>query len=149
MLSLTFLFSEGTTTQFLIRWRRLSMKVGKEYFDPFENMSPKERLDRFVELLAIGSVKLLASKKIVMTSPMDLDPMPNWDRIRGRFRFGRTIEDKNMIKRIVELGGQTLSTGKIAKALNVEDHSSSSQVKWDRSAVWRILKCIKEKGLEK
>ncbi len=125
------------------------MKLEKKYFDPFENMSPKERLDRFVELLALGSVKLIASKKSVMTSPMDFDPMPDWDQIRGRFRFGRSIEDKNMIKRIVKMREQGLSTEKIATALNEEDHSSSRQGKWDRSAVWRILKRVKEQGTEK
>lgn len=125
------------------------MKIGKEYFDPFEKMDAKKRLDRFVELLAIGVIKLIASKKSVMTSQADLDPMPDWDQIRGRFRFGRTIEDKYTIKRIVELNGQGLSTGKILKVMNAEDHSSSRQGIWDRSALWRILKRIKEKALKK
>ena len=66
--------------------------------------------------------------------------------VRGRIPFGHGT-DAFWIKRIQELSKQRLSSEKIAKHLNREDHESKRAGKWSRTAVWRILKRLKEKSV--
>ena len=66
--------------------------------------------------------------------------------VRGRIPFGHGAE-AFWIKRIQELNGRRFSSEKIAKQLNQEDHESKRAGKWSRTAVWRILKRLKEKGV--
>ena len=54
-----------------------------------------------------------------------------------------------LIRRIQELAEQGHSTEKIARQLNQEDHVSKRAGKWSRTAVWRILKRLKEKSVTK
>lgn len=154
------LFTEGTTARFSdIGEREVCMEKKRWYADPGE-LTPAERLDRIVELLAKASY-LLAVEEMkraksgikeeepaqVISAPTPLElksgPVPYGQRQMGLDRVVNEAETK-WIKRIQELNKAGLSTEKISKRLNEEDQESQRAGKWSRSAVWRILKRIKK-----
>jgi hypothetical protein len=53
------------------------------------------------------------------------------------------------VRRIQELASQKLSTEKIARHLNEEDHETKRAGKWSRTAVWRTLQQLKKKAVTK
>ncbi len=132
------------------------MKKKCWYVDPSE-LTPVERLDRIVELLAKASLMLaveqmgkseagieeVAKSAPAISVPTSLQlksgPIPFGQKQAGLDRVVEESEAK-WIKRIQELAKAGLSTEKIAKRLNREDKESRRAGKWSRSAVWRILK---------
>lgn len=135
------------------------------YLDP-EELTPQERLDRVVELLAKAAY-LLAVEEIKKEEagfkgdektdanisapsptllPYKIGPVPYGQR---QFGLDRAVDEIEMkwIKRIEELAKSGLSMEKIAKRLNEEDNESKRAGKWRRAAVWRILQRLKEKGV--
>lgn len=138
------------------------MKKTRAYLDPKE-LTPEERADRIVELLAEAAYKMafeetqkaaIESKRIEKEKPATSDPpliptglksglVPYGQVIMGLERVENEKEMK-WIKRIQELKKAGLSTEKIAKRLNEEDKESRMAGKWCRSAVWRILKRVGE-----
>lgn len=117
---------------------------------------PEWRMRRIAQLLANASVRLIDKgdepKKedtaALTKAPANLAMY----RGQGRIPFGKKLtefgwEDNELemkwIRRIIELKGQGLTTYKIAKRLNAEDHETLRAGKWSRTAVWRTLKALK------
>ena len=136
------------------------MENWRKYLDP-EDMTPEERLERVVELLATAVVRLVRGegkekmKPPTSTSPSQPD-VSHAPPAKGRVPFGQEINEMGRIfneaevrwiKRIQELTDQGWSSEKIARQLNLEDHESKRSGKWSRTAVWRILKKFKRKGV--
>ena len=136
------------------------MENWRKHLDP-EDMTPEERLERVVELLATAVVRLIGEERKEETRPSTL-ASPSQPEIahapptKGRVPFGQEIggmgrifneAEVRWIKRIRELAAQGCSSEKIAKQLNLEDHESKRSGKWSRTAVWRILKRLKGKGV--
>ena len=116
------------------------------------DMTPGERLDQIVALMSKGVVQSMKpekandqvqtknSNKVLPIEPIPIHKiLPEIPRI-GRIPFGEIKEEAIWINRIIGLNAQSLSSEKIAKTLNREDHSSIRSGKWTRTAVWRILK---------
>ena len=138
-------------------------KSWRKHLDP-EDMTADEIYERVVDLLVAGLLRLIleeegnkkgpaidmATEKVEDNFPVL--PAPSETKlilesiVRGRIPFGHGGE-AFWIKRIQELNGQGFSSEKIAKQLNQEDHESKRAGKWSRTAVWRILKRLKEKGV--
>jgi hypothetical protein len=138
------------------------MEKKRWYLDPAE-LTPAERLDRVVELLAKASYLLTVEEMkgaetgtkedekpdptISVPSsalmPIKSGPVPYGQRQMGLDRVVNESEIK-WLKRIQELKKVDLSTEKIAKRLNEEGQESRRAGKWSRNAVWRILKCIEK-----
>lgn len=132
------------------------MEKQRLYLDPGD-LTPAERLERIVELLAKASYLLAVEEMrrdeseikkdeepapiISAPTPMEVKsgPVPYGQKQMGLDRVVNEVEAK-WIKRIQELSKAGLSTEKIAKRLNDEDRQSRRAGKWSRSAVWRILK---------
>ena len=130
------------------------MKKRHWYLDPSE-LTPQERLDRVIELLAkaayllaVEEVKVRKAPKTISTPAPTLFPQRRGPVPFGQRQFGlnRAINEVEMkwIKRILELKKSGLSMEKIVKRLNEEDQESRRAGKWSRSAVWRILKRAKD-----
>lgn len=132
------------------------MEDWRKYLDP-EEMTPTERLERVVKLLAKAASAPDSKKE---EGPTTLDgPLegkgPCIPSTSGPIPFGKKLGDGGLeineeqfywIKRIQEWDGLGYSSGKIAKRLNEEDHKTKRAGKWSRTAVWRMLKRINEKG---
>jgi hypothetical protein len=134
------------------------MEKKRLYLDPDE-LTPAERLERVVELLAKASYMLAVEQMkraetgikedeepapiISAPTPMELKsgPVPYGHKQIGLDSVVDEAEVK-WIKRIQELNKAGLSTEKISKRLNEEDRESRRAGKWARSAVWRVLKRI-------
>lgn len=132
------------------------MEKKRWYIDPGE-VTPAERLERVVELLAKASFLLAVEQMktgeagiektekdestISVPTPLQIKsgPVPFGQKQLG---LGRTVDESEAtwIKRIQVLKRDGLSTEKIAKRLNEEDRESRRAGTWSRSAVWRILK---------
>lgn len=131
------------------------MKKVRPYWDPNE-LTPEERADRVVELLAEAAVKMADEEKNGIAKPKDAGisgtptivvkmqsgPMPFGQEACGLERVESEKEMK-WVKRIQELNKAGLSTERIAKRLNEEDQESRRAGKWSRSAVWRILRRLR------
>jgi len=127
------------------------MKKVRPYWDP-NDLTPEERADRVIELLAEAAVRMADEEKYGIAKPKDAGisdaptivvklqsgPVPCGQEPLG---FERVENEREMkwIKRIQELHEAGLSTEKIAKRLSEEDKESRRAGKWSRSAVWRIL----------
>ena len=139
------------------------MENWRNYLDP-EEMTPEERLERVVELMATGALRLIREEQDVgrtnsISSEKSENIIPTTSNIpippkKGRVPFGERITTAGRevnevelawIKRIQELASQGCSSEYIAEKLNEEDHESKRAGKWSRVAVWRILKGLKEK----
>jgi hypothetical protein len=164
---LTAKYKVPTSVEIIIFLRRWPMERLRVFTDP-EDMTPEERLDRIVELLAIASIRLAQKENLNVDSDKqspetvdDVKPpiqehfIPNKP---GRVPFGVEKKDvgriinqreQKFISRIYELsiGGQ--STEKIATELNREDHESKWAGKWNKVTVWRILKRIEIESVTK
>ena len=115
-----------------------------------DDMTPEERLDEILDIIARGAVRLALEEKL-LGHPM-LSPLPTG---RGRMPFGVIKEEGRrfvnlveaaLIERIDRLRAEGLSLAKIAKRLNDEDRESRRAGKWSGAAVWRILRRKKQKG---
>lgn len=120
------------------------MENWRKFLDP-EDMTPMERMERIVELLATAAAREEKEK----TKPDISDSSSQTETVhapsaKGRIPFGQEVGE---IGRIQELTAQGWSSEKIAKQLNLEDHESKRSGKWYRTAVWRILKRLKKKGV--
>ena len=136
------------------------MKKRQEDFDS-ESITPAELSQRVVDILASAAVRLLTEgKKEAIGPPTSTTPTWNYDCLtlpkRGPIPFGQKLgknglevneNEMVMIKRIQELAKEGWLSEKIAKLLNAEDHETKRAGKWTRTAVWRILKRLKEKGV--
>ena len=135
------------------------MEELKKHFDPDE-MTPEERMERIVELLAGAAFKLSLNEEkkeaepTTSTTPAQALTLP-LPPAKGRIPFGQKISvegrevnnvEAGWIRRIKELATDGFSSEKIAKQLNQEDHESKRAGKWSRTAVWRILRKTKDKG---
>jgi len=120
----------------------------------------QELSQRVVELLAAAAVNLVTEGE-KGNSPISVAPDQPYDFPivrKGRIPFGQRMSHEGLveneiemflIRRIQELAEQGHSTEKIARQLNQEDHVSKRAGKWSRTAVWRILKRLKEKSVTK
>lgn len=119
------------------------------------NESPERRMRRITQLLANASVRLIEKgdgpEKENTTASAKAPANLAMYRGQGRIPFGKKLtelgwEDNELemkwIRRIIELKGQGLTTYKIAKRLNAEDHETLRAGKWSRTAVWRTLKAL-------
>ncbi len=135
------------------------MDTEKEYrhcIDP-DDMTPEDRWDEILNLLAKASVRLAEREKNIPPEERIPD-MPLFTALTlinaGRIPFGqkkyhgrRTKNQSEIqcIARISELafGGNSLS--EIADKLNQEDQNSRYAGRWSKVSVWRILKKAKAK----
>lgn len=113
-------------------------------------MTPEERLDEIMDLLARGAVRLALKEKLLghrvaESLPPDLGRIPFGVRREHGRRFVDLVEAA-LIERIEKLAAEGLSLAKIAKRLNKEDRASRRAGKWSGAAVWRILRRKKLKG---
>ncbi|MBI2069119.1 MAG: recombinase family protein [Elusimicrobia bacterium] len=136
------------------------MENWRKYLDP-EDMTPEERLERVIELLATAVARMIRGEGKEETKPPTLispsqPEIANAPSAKGRVPFGQEMGKMGRvfnqaelvwIKRIQELAAQGWSSEKIAKQLNKEDHESNRAGRWSRTAVWRILKKLKQKGV--
>jgi biotin operon repressor len=146
----------------------------RKYLDP-DDLTPEERLERIVEILAQGVIRQIQKEKTGENPPpgetQDRQAVENSARaaptpeekyilgIRpGRVPFGQKLTETGrslhesewaLIKQIQQLAAEGFSSEKIAKKLKEEDHLSRRAGKWSRTAVWRILQRLKEKGVTK
>ncbi|MBI4055564.1 MAG: recombinase family protein [Elusimicrobia bacterium] len=146
--------------------------------DP-EDMTPEERLQRIVEILSDGVVRLIRKKQeekacaaaaqpaiadsstssCVAVAASEPKKLPESLLLkRGRVPFGQRKlgEDRTehkseqvWVQRIGELAAKGYSSEKIAQRLNREDRESKRAGKWSRVAVWRILKGLEHRGVTK
>lgn len=140
------------------------MNDWRKHLDP-DDMTPEERLNRVVDLLATASLRLVTGDKVPSESPAEADKAtiqvsePQSQKIVqgiGRMPFGQkmteggravdTVELK-WIRRIQKLAAEGLSMEKIAQRLNEEDHETRRQGKWCGSTVWRLLRRVSKKGI--
>lgn len=126
------------------------MEDRKDWMDP-RDMTPKERLDEIMDLLARGAVRLALKEKLLGHRVAESLP-PGRGRIpfgvrreHGR-RFADLVESA-LIERVEKLAAEGLSLAKIAKRLNEEDRASLRAGKWSGTAVWRMLRRIKPRGI--
>ena len=132
------------------------MESKRRHIDP-EQMTSGERLDRIVEILVRAGLRLYwegEGTTVLIPEPLSFEmPVP----YKGRVPFGEkkvgfereaVALEQAIIKRIVQLKAEGLSTQKIARRLNREDHESRRTGRWTRVAVWRILQ-RKKKGVTK
>ena len=136
------------------------MENWKKYLDP-EDMTPEERTERVVELLATAVVRLILGERKeetkLPTSASSAQPeIAHAPPAKGRVPFGQEMSEMGRIfkeaefrwiNRIQQLAAQGRSSEKIARQLNMEDHESKRVGKWSRTAVWRILKRLKGKDV--
>ena len=136
------------------------MENWRKHLDP-EDMTPEERTERVIELLATAVVRLVRGdgKEEMKLPTSENSPQPEMAHAlptKGRVPFGYEMGETGWvvkqteffwIKRIQEFATQGWSSEKIAKQLNLEDHKSKRAGRWSRTAVWRILKQLKEKGV--
>ncbi|HOW27545.1 MAG TPA: recombinase family protein [Elusimicrobiota bacterium] len=119
--------------------------------------TPEERLERIVELLAIGVLRLLAEQKEATDPPVikqPSEPPPQKRRIPfglEKVDGGRDIDaiEKKWVERIQQIASEGNSSEYIAKALNQEDRETKRVGKWSRTAVWRILQLLKKTTVTK
>ena len=125
------------------------MEDRKDWMDP-SDMTPEERLDEIMDLLARGAVRLALKEKLLGHCVAESLP-PG----RGRIPFGVRREhgrrfvdvvELALIERVEKLATEGLSLAKIAKRLKEEDRASHRAGKWSGAAVWRILQHKKSKG---
>jgi len=128
--------------------------------DP-DDMTPEERLDRIVEILAEASIRLINEQQREAAEPAgphipDTPASAICPMKLGRLPFGQkkfdggrveSPDEAALVKRICELAREGLSTDAIAKWLNQEDKTSKRSGKWSKVAVWRILRRQKGKGV--
>ena len=126
-----------------------------------ENITSAELSQRVVEILASAAFRLATEgEKENANSTTSITPTQSEDfsipMKRGRIPFGQKLSTEGLvtngtemllIKRIQELAEQGCSSEKIARQLNKEDHQTKRAGRWTRTAVWRILKRLKEKGV--
>jgi len=126
-----------------------------------DDMTPEERLDRIVEILAEASLRLLREQQSETAEPagppVPDTPAPAFCPMKlGRLPFGQekfdggrveSPDEAALVKRICELAREGLSTDAIAKRLNQEDKTSKRSGKWSKVAVWRILRREKGRGV--
>jgi hypothetical protein len=137
------------------------MKKWRKSFE-IEELTPEKRLERIVELLARGAVRMevekVNQKKVEAADIKNLASKPEEPVVygEGRMPFGQKLTERGRvidavelkwIRRIKQLVGQGLSMEKIAKRLNAEDHETRRQGKWCGSTVWRLLKRENTKGI--
>ena len=120
----------------------------KKYLDS-DDLTPEDNAKRVVEILSEGCLRSIKEQKENPTSATPQKPNLGFYPKPGVIPFGYTWSDKGIVKnesemlwvrRIVELGSFGLSSEKIARQLNKEDHLTRRRGKWTRTAVWRILK---------
>ncbi len=125
------------------------MEDRKDWMDP-SDMTPEDRLDEIMDLLARGAVRLALKEKLLGHRVAESLP-PG----RGRIPFGVRREhgqrfvdmvESALVERVEKLAAEGLSLAKIANRLNGEDRASRRAGKWSGAAVWRILKRKKPKG---
>lgn len=132
------------------------MENWRKFLDPDE-MAPKERLDRIVEILATAVIRMVQEEKRSSDQPPDKEPQ-RLSAPKGRLPFGqkkiegrRDIDatERRLIEWICTMAAEGCSSEKIAKTLNAEDRETKRAGKWSRTAVWRILQRIKKEGVTK
>ena len=125
------------------------MEDRRDWMDPGD-MTPEERLDEIMDLLARGAVRLALKEKLLGHRVAESLP-PG----RGRIPFGVKREhgqrftdlvESALIEQVEKLAAEGLSLAKIVKRLNAEDRASRRAGKWSGAAVWRILRRKKSKG---
>ena len=149
--------TEGTNTRlFNIENREVLMGKEERPVDP-DIMTSAERLERIIEILVRGGLRLYWEGEGTMLSKPESVKFEMPVPYKGRIPFGqrkagvnreRVELEQAIIKQIRELKTKGYSTEKIAQQLNQEDHASRRSGKWTRVAVWRILKRNK-KGVTK
>ncbi len=127
-----------------------------------DDMTPEERLDRIVEILAEASVRLFYKQQGKAAEPAG-PPIPDTPAQvycptkLGRLPFGQkefeglrveSPDEAALVKRIYELAREGLSSEAIAKRLNQEDKTSKRSGRWSRVAVWRILRRQQKRALQ-
>ncbi len=125
------------------------------YRDP-EEMTPEERLDEILDILAKASVRLaerergLSKEEIAAAAPAIYIPYQH----KGRMPFGQRKQgagravDKGAdacISRIRKLSAAGHSLRDIADQLNQEDKSTRYAGRWSRGIVWGLLGRAKQK----
>ena len=125
---------------------------------PFDWMQPAERLERVIELLALGAIRAAQNPAPPAATLKELpaSSIPLHFK-RGRIPFGQQKTSSGRIsnhlegqwlKLIEDLAAKGFSSEEIAKHLNKKDLTSSRAGKWSRTAVWRILQKPKKKTLQ-
>ena len=130
------------------------MKSKNKFGHYYDDMTPDERMEKVITILAEAVVK------VAMKQQQDGIQTPSLETLKARLfdrkfqrsgiaPFGYRKENGKLItnppemvwiNKIKKLEIEGLSTGKIARQLNAEDHSTKWAGKWDRSKVWRILR---------
>lgn len=133
------------------------MEDRRDWLDP-EEMTPEERLDRIVELLTTAARRLSAKKRsgvAEQAKPEEAAPMMLPPR-RGRIPFGQrrgklgresdSIEAR-WVREVARLSSEGRSLRKIVLHLNKADRASKRAGRWTITAIWRILRRQKERGV--
>ena len=149
----------------------------KKWGNP-EEMSPQERWEQMLQLLAGAVVRLIEKEKAAGIDPppkevssenindvtiskhlsgkitvqltkTKLGRMPFGERIKGSgIRESHPVEMVWM-KRILEWSKQGESLSKIANRMNKEDRETRYAGRWDRAKVWWVLKKAKKQFTRK
>jgi hypothetical protein len=119
--------------------------------------TPEERLNRVIEILADAVFRAMLTEQTGTakgrmnhrgTSISCIPRLPQ----KGPVPFGQRIaeegveedpDEKRLIRLIQRLAAKGYSVDKIAKRLNQEDKKSRRAGTWSRTAIWRILKSLK------
>lgn len=120
-----------------------------DYRDPDE-MTPEERLNEILDILARASVRLaerergLSKDEIAATAPVVYTPYQHKGRIpfgQRKQGAGRSIDKgaESCISRVRELAAAGHSIRDIADQLNREDKRTRYAGRWSRGIVWGIL----------
>ena len=146
-----------------------ALTENKNWMDPDE-MTPDERWDEILNLLAKAVVRLTEKEKAAgikpppkTSVPKDAIPMLNHLQMknefyipqpkRGRMPFGEkpkgagtreeNLTEQSWMRKILEWSKEGKSLSKIMKRLNEEDRETRYAGKWDRAKVWWVLKRAK------
>ena len=117
----------------------------------------EERLNRVIEILADAVFRAVLAEQTGIAEASTLHRGTSISSIprlpqKGPVPFGQRIveegveedpDEKRLIRQIQRLSAKGYSGDKIAKRLNREDKKSRRAGKWSRTAVWRILKSLK------
>jgi|GEM_PF-1093116 len=125
-----------------------------------EQMTPQERLERLIELLANGVVRAARNKTfdpVGKINPISVKSTHSLQK-KGRIPFGQCKAETGRasnpteaywIAQIIRMSAEGFSSGQIAQRLNQEDTMSQRAGRWSRTAVWRILQHLKQTGVTK
>jgi DNA-binding transcriptional MerR regulator len=125
-----------------------------------EQMTPQERLERLIELLANGVVRAARNKafdSVEKINPISVKSIRSFQN-KGRIPFGQCKTETGRgsnpteiywIAQIVRMSAEGLSSEQITQQLNQEDTRSQRAGRWSRTAVWRILQHLKQTGVTK